>query len=78
MKTAISIPDPIFKSAEKLASRLGLSRSDLYARALHKYLAEQRNDGVTEALNKVYSSDSSALDPRLQKLQTLSLPKKTW
>lgn len=32
MKTAISIPDPIFEAAEGFARRLGMSRSELYAR----------------------------------------------
>ena len=39
MKTAISIPDPVFRSAERLAARLGLSRSELYCRALKDLLA---------------------------------------
>ncbi|MEM6753148.1 MAG: ChpI protein, partial [Cyanobacteria bacterium P01_C01_bin.38] len=33
MKTAISIPDPLFEAAEQFAKRLGLSRSELYAMA---------------------------------------------
>jgi len=39
MRTAVSIPDCIFKKAERLARRMGMSRSELYARALHEYLA---------------------------------------
>jgi metal-responsive CopG/Arc/MetJ family transcriptional regulator len=34
MKTAVTIPDRVFQSAEKLAARLSVSRSELYARAL--------------------------------------------
>lgn len=37
MKTAVSIPDPIFEAAEAMSKRLGLSRSELYARALQAY-----------------------------------------
>lgn len=33
MKTAVSIPDNIYTSAEKLAKRLGKSRSQLYTQA---------------------------------------------
>ena len=40
MKTAISIPDNIFESADDLAKRLGLSRSELYVKAIVQYLAE--------------------------------------
>ena len=38
MKTAVSIPDPIFQAAEDLDKRLGLSRSELFARALKAYV----------------------------------------
>ncbi|MEK6716162.1 MAG: ribbon-helix-helix protein, CopG family, partial [candidate division NC10 bacterium] len=34
MKTAISIPDPLFRECEKLARDLGISRSQLFSRAL--------------------------------------------
>jgi predicted DNA-binding protein len=35
MKTAISLPDEVFESAEQLAKRLGKSRSELYALAIN-------------------------------------------
>ena len=38
MKTAISLPDLVFEEAEALASQLGLSRSELYTKALQAYL----------------------------------------
>jgi metal-responsive CopG/Arc/MetJ family transcriptional regulator len=43
MKTAISIPDQVFKSAEVLASRLGISRSELYAKAIEAYVSNLKN-----------------------------------
>ena len=51
MKTAVSVPNEIFKRAERLAKRLKLSRSELYSRALREYLARHAPDEVTEALN---------------------------
>jgi hypothetical protein len=33
LKTAISIPDQVFRRAEAAAKRLGLSRSELFTRA---------------------------------------------
>ena len=53
MKTAISIPDEVFKGAERLARRLGKSRSQLYAEAIAEYLARHQPDAVTEAMNGV-------------------------
>jgi hypothetical protein len=77
MKTAVSIPDPIFDAAEELAGRLGIRRSKLYARAMAEYVARHRDD-VTEALNRVYGEHSSRLDPVIEAMQFLSLPKDDW
>jgi metal-responsive CopG/Arc/MetJ family transcriptional regulator len=38
MNTAISIPDPIFETAERLAQTLRISRNELYTRALSTYI----------------------------------------
>jgi metal-responsive CopG/Arc/MetJ family transcriptional regulator len=78
MKTAVSIPDPIFDAAEQVAGRLGLSRSELYARALADFVRKHRNDKVTQALNEVYAHHSSKLDPVLEKIQYASLPREEW
>ncbi|MDO8738698.1 MAG: hypothetical protein Q7J17_06995, partial [Candidatus Deferrimicrobium sp.] len=43
MKTAVSIPDKIFRSADSLAKRLGVSRSRLYADALADFLSRRQN-----------------------------------
>lgn len=74
MKTAISIPDTVFNEAEELATQLGLSRSQLYAKAVADYVARRRETSVTDALNKVYGADSEALDPALADMQGKSLP----
>ena len=38
MKTAISIPDPIFQAAEEAAARLSMSRSQLYTKAVAAFV----------------------------------------
>jgi hypothetical protein len=40
MKTDISIPNPIYQAAEKLAKELGISLSELYTAALTAYISE--------------------------------------
>jgi metal-responsive CopG/Arc/MetJ family transcriptional regulator len=75
MKTAVSIPDNIYESAEKLANRLGQSRSQLYTKAITSYVEKQQNTNVTDKLNEVYGSGNSSIDPVLQNLQTQSLLK---
>jgi len=80
MKTAISIPDPLFDAAEQLAGRLGLSRSELYQRAIREYVHKHRQSKVTESLDAVYGSDpaSSELDPVLDHLQMDSVDREGW
>lgn len=55
MKTAISIPDDLFREAENLAAKTGMSRSRLYALALRRYLDQVKDRGVTPELDRVYS-----------------------
>ena len=53
MKTAVSVPDRLFRAAERHAQRTQKSRSQLYAEALAEYLARHVPDEVTEAMNRV-------------------------
>lgn len=78
MKTAISIPDPIFEAAEALAQHLGISRSELYTTALTAYMRERRDADITERLNQLYAEEESSLDEVLKQIQWLSLPREDW
>lgn len=53
MKTAVSLPDRVFRAAERHAQRAKKSRSQLYAEAIAEYLARHAPDDVTEAMNRV-------------------------
>lgn len=78
MKTAISLPDDLFESADALAERLGVSRSQLYQSALAEYLAKHQSRQVTERLNAVYARTGSKLDPALARLQSRTLKRDQW
>ena len=80
MKTAISIPEEIFKEAERTAKKLGVSRSELYAKAVLNFVERYRRENLTEKLNEVYSGNESIseLDPNLAALQTQSLKRDEW
>jgi metal-responsive CopG/Arc/MetJ family transcriptional regulator len=78
MKTAISLPDDLFASAEALAERLGLSRSRLFATAVAEFVAKHESRKVTERLDAVYSTEPSALDPELRQAQRRRLRKDNW
>ena len=75
MKTAISIPDRVFRSAEQLAARLGVSRSELYSKALAALVERHRDDLVTSRLNEIYGpgAEKSLLDAGIASLQRRSL-----
>jgi predicted transcriptional regulator len=60
MKTAVSIPDELFRQADALADHLGKSRSELYREALADYVARRDPAAVTNALNEL--ADELAAD----------------
>ena len=78
MKVAISLPDPVFASAEKLARRLRVSRSQLYAQALEEYLAKRQDAHVTEKLDAVYAVEHAAVDPGLATAQLGAIGDEAW
>lgn len=61
MKTAVSIPDPLFQQADALAHRLQISRSELYANALRAFVAENDEVAQRDVLDQLYAQESSAL-----------------
>lgn len=78
MKTAISIPNPIFEAAEQLAKELGISRSELYTTAVATYIEAHRSEDVTGKLNQIYADEASTIDPVLLQLQKASLDGESW
>jgi hypothetical protein len=78
MKTAISIPDSVFKTADAFARERHLTRSALFTRAVEEFLSHHRREDVTERLDRVYAGENSRLDPVLARLQFVSLPKENW
>jgi biotin operon repressor len=78
MKTAVSLPDPLFESAEALAAELGISRSQLYATAIQAYVQVQQRTGITESLNRVYAKVDQTPDPFLEALQMVTLMRDPW
>ncbi len=82
MKTSVSIPDRIFRAAERAAKRQKVSRSRFYAQAVEAYLNTHRKmqpaKEVTEALNAVYGTESSELDPDLDVAACHLLAKEKW
>jgi hypothetical protein len=78
MKTAVSVPDELFREAEAAARRLQLSRSALYSKAIAGFLKDQRGSAITERLNEVYSRNPAKVDSRLHDAQLKTLKKDAW
>ena len=78
MKVAISIPDPVFEAAERLAKDLKKPRSQLYAEAIAEYVGNHDNSMVTEKLNAVYAKQASSVDEALRRAQLETLSDEAW
>lgn len=78
MKTAVSLPDDLFRLAEAAAGRLRVSRSQLYSTAISEFLDRQQAGAVTERLNEVYSQRPATVHPAFHRAQLKSLDKDSW
>jgi metal-responsive CopG/Arc/MetJ family transcriptional regulator len=55
VKTAISLDESLFREAEDWAEKLGLSRSQLYARAVEEYVRRHENEELLRRLNEAHA-----------------------
>jgi predicted transcriptional regulator len=78
MKTAISIPDELFEQAEKLAQRLGKSRSQVYREALAEYVARLEPGAVTSSLDDVVAEVGGEVDAWLSEAGRRGLERSEW
>jgi len=79
MKTAVSIPDPVFEAAERFARRQRTSRSRLYADALREYLIRHAPDEVTDAMDRVVEQlGTPELDPFARQAAGATLARSDW
>jgi metal-responsive CopG/Arc/MetJ family transcriptional regulator len=78
MKTAVSIPDDVFKGADRLAKRTKKSRSQLYSDAVREYVLRHSPDEVTDAMNRVCDVLESAKDEFVSAAARLTLERTEW
>ena len=78
MKTVISLPDDLMAASDVLATRLGLSRSALFAAALTEFLANHRTSNISERLDAVHSAEESRVDPATAGAQRAILRRSAW
>lgn len=78
MKTAVSIPDDVFKEAERLARRTKRSRSQLFSDALREYMVRHSPDEVTDAMNRVCDEVNEPTDPFVASATRRILERNEW
>jgi metal-responsive CopG/Arc/MetJ family transcriptional regulator len=78
MITMISLPDPLYQSAEALAVRLKLSRNGLFAKAVESYVYAHETGAVTRRLNEIYAEQATGIPKDLQAAQLSTLEDEGW
>jgi metal-responsive CopG/Arc/MetJ family transcriptional regulator len=78
MKTAISLPERIFREAERFARRVRKTRSRLYAEAIAEYLARHAPNDITESMNQVCDRIGLSIDHFQVKAALHLLAKESW
>jgi metal-responsive CopG/Arc/MetJ family transcriptional regulator len=78
MKTAISIPDDVFKGAERLARRTKKSRSQLFSDAVKEYIARHSPEDVTEAMDRVCAELGCSADKFVSVAARRTLERSEW
>ena len=63
MKTAVSVPDEVFRRADRLARSTGRSRSEIYSAALREYMARHVPEEVTASLDRVIADMGDTYGP---------------
>jgi len=78
IKTAVSIPEDLFKGAERFARKTKRSRSRLFSDALKEYLARHTSDSVTEAMNRACAELGEGQDEFVSSASRLVLKRTEW
>lgn len=78
MNTAIAIPDDIVEPTQQLAQHAGVTINELCIFALREYVERRRKHTITARINAVCDQVDTRLDPVIQSMQALSIPKEEW
>ena len=78
MKTAISVPDDVFELSERLAKKLKVSRSRIFAMGVKKLAEEHDDEALINRINAVCDEVDTSLDPAIRQYQSRNLRVKKW
>lgn len=78
MKTAISVPEDVFKLSEKLAKKLKVSRSAVFAMGVKKLAEEHDEAEIIAQINRVCEKVDTSLDPAVRQYQNRMPRREKW
>lgn len=78
MKTAISVPNDIFELSEKLAKKLKVSRSQIFAMGVKKLGEEFEEEEIISSINRVCEKVDTSLDPAIRDYQKRTFKREKW
>lgn len=78
MKTAVSLPDELYRDAEELGTRLEISRSELYRKALQEFVARHDVDQTRETIDRVVAEIGAQEDEVLRAAGQKAIEETEW
>ncbi len=64
VKTAVSLPESVFKQVEALAEELRVSRSRLFLMAIEQFTQRRQNQELFDAISRAYAEPASPAEKR--------------
>jgi metal-responsive CopG/Arc/MetJ family transcriptional regulator len=81
METAVSLPEQLFIRAEEYAKKHGLSRNELYVKAVSDYIRkkdEQEKTDIVQTINKICDDLDTSLNPQMRAAAKRTLSSSKW
>lgn len=78
MKTAISMPDDVYKQAQRFAKKLGISRSELVTRAVRRFLEDEQATAIRASYDAAFGADGDDVSEFRNKATRAALAKVEW
>ena len=78
MKTVISVPNDVFELSERLAKKLKVSRSKIFAMGVKKLAEDHDEEDLIARINAVCEKVDTSLDPAVRFYQSRAIKRKKW
>ena len=81
METAVSLPKQLFIRAEEYAKKHGLSRNELYAKAVSEYIrkkSQQEEKDIVQKINDLCDTIDTSLNPQMRAAAKRLLSSSEW